>query len=159
MGLHRAGAAWLCLILSICLSAIALPSAAAAPEAAPGPGAARVWFLRTAACCGDSIGGSPTIYANGQPIGAISESSEFYRDFPPGTYRFTVDPFGMPTGHMQTVELQPGTTTYLQVSWLSTWEMGYPSDYGYFSHSFFVMPMSPHSAVAYMPTLTNLGAR
>jgi hypothetical protein len=39
---------------------------------------------------------SPMIYANGKPIGTIPENSEFYRDFAPGTHRFTVDPYGSP---------------------------------------------------------------
>lgn len=151
--LNRIAASLLLVLASL------LQPAVAAPEAALGPGSARVWFLRTAACCGDSTGASPMIYADRQPIAAIGESSEFYRDFPAGTYRFTVEPYGMPTGQAQTVDLQPGTTTYLQVSWLSTWQMGYPSDSGYFAHSFFILPMSPHSAVAYQSTLTNLGSR
>jgi hypothetical protein len=149
----------LVLVLLTSAAAIAPSPAAAAPEAAPAPGTARVWFLRTAAWGGISIGASPMIYADGQPVGALGESSAFYRDFPPGTHRFAVDPYGLPTGDVRTVELQPGTTTYLQVSRLSTWEMGYPTGVGIMAYSFFIVPMSPHSAVAYLQTLTNLGAR
>ena len=67
------------------------------------------------------------ISVNGAAIGAIPPDSDFYRDFTPGTYSFSVEPYGTPTGDADTVQLLPGSQTYLNVQWVQTWEIGYPS--------------------------------
>jgi hypothetical protein len=55
------------------------------------PGMARVWFLRPAGSLNGNVwAAAPMIYANGAPIGDIPAGTEFYRDFRPGTYSFTV---------------------------------------------------------------------
>jgi hypothetical protein len=137
------------------------PTFAAAQEAAPvGAGAARVWFLRPLdASNGYVVGSDPEIYANGGPVAALAAGTAFFRDFPAGTYRFTVEPYGQPTGAADTVMLAPGSETYLQIQWAATWEEGYPEGSGLDSHSFFVLPMSPQLAQAYLPTVTDLGQR
>ena len=61
---------------------------------APSPGAARVWFLRPAGANSNALGAAPMIYANGTPVADIPANAAFYRDFAPGTYRFTVQPYG-----------------------------------------------------------------
>jgi hypothetical protein len=137
-----------------------LSQAIAAPEVAANPGAARVWFLWPSdSLVGYDTGATPTIYANGTPIGAIRGGSQFYRDFPPGTYQFSVDPYGLPTGQVQTLQLAPGSQAYLQVQWSPTWQQGYPGGWGLMARSFFILPMSPQLAQAYLPTLANLGPR
>jgi hypothetical protein len=146
---------------------VALPAllpeahAAALEMQTTAPGTSRVWFLRPAGSADGNVwGASPMIYANGTPVAAIPPGAGFYRDFTAGTYRFTVEPYGLPTGNADTVQLAPGTQTYLEVQWAPTWEEGYPSGgRGGESHSFFVLNMSPQLAQAYLPSLTYLGQR
>lgn len=157
------------LLLALCLGADAAAAQVATPMQsmaqpsgpyAPNSGAARVWFLwPSESQVGYDVGAMPTIYANGTPVGAIRGGTEFYRDFPPGTYQFSIEPVGQPTGQRATVQLAPGSQTFLEVQWNPTWEEGYASGTGLMSHSFFIIPMPPQLAQAYLPTLANLGAR
>src|SRR5207244_6589839 len=76
------------------------------------PGSARVWFFRGwDAPSGQSFvyGAAPTIYANGAPVGGIPTGTDFFRDFPSGTYSFTVEPIGLPTAQAATVQLAAAT--------------------------------------------------
>jgi hypothetical protein len=140
-----------------------LPDAhAAVPEVqTPPPGMARVWFLRPSdSANGNVIGAAPVVFANGTPVGPIPWGADFFRDVPAGAYRFTVQPYGLPTGDADTVQLAAGSQTYLQVQWAPVWEEGYPGGEGFDqSHSFFVRTMSPQLAEAYLPSLTYLGQR
>jgi len=105
-----------------------------------------------------SFAAAPTIYANGVPIGTIPADSDFYDDFAPGSYRFTVQPYGAPTGQSLSVQLQPGSRTYIVAQWLPVWEAGLPSvGRGADSHSFFLFNMTPRLPRAYLPSLTSLG--
>jgi hypothetical protein len=91
------------------------------------PGIARVWFLRPAGSLNGNVwAASPVIYANGASIGDIPVGAEFYREFRPGTYRFAVQPYGLPTGAADTVQLAPGMETYLQIQWVGSWQEGSP---------------------------------
>ena len=92
-------------------------------------------------------------------LGTLPAGTDFYRDFAAGTYQFTVQSYGLPTSQADTVQLAPGTQTYLQVQWAPTWEAGYAPGTGDDSHSFFVLTMSPQLAGAYLPSLTYLGQR
>lgn len=60
------------------------------------------------------------------PSATIPAGTEFYRDFRPRTYSFTVEPYGLPTGQADTVQLAPGSQTYLEIQWVSSWYQGYP---------------------------------
>jgi hypothetical protein len=91
------------------------------------------------------------IYANGTPVADIPGNAAFYRDFAPGTYRFTVQPYGSPNKKADTVQLAAGTQTYLEVQWIPTWEEGYSTGG---RHSFFVVNMSPQMAQDWLPALT-----
>jgi hypothetical protein len=152
------------LLLPILLGLIALPAstpvALAAFQdvhvAAPNPGMARVWFLRPAGANSYALGAAPMIYANGTPVADIPANAAFYRDFAPGTYRFTVQPYGSPNKKADTVQLAPGTQTYFEVQWLPTWEEGYSTGG---RHSFFVVNMSPQIAQDWLPALTLIGQR
>jgi len=105
----------------------ALASAAEPQTPAIAPGMARVWFLRPAGSSNGNVWATaPMIYANGASIGDIPAGTEFYRDFRPRMYSFTVQPYGLPTGQADTVQLAPGTQTYLEIQWLASWEEGYP---------------------------------
>jgi hypothetical protein len=149
------------LLFGSLLLAASMSSASAAVPVEPSTATARVWFLRPSGSADGNVwGASPVISVNGAAIGAIPPDSDFYRDFTPGTYSFSVEPYGTPTGDADTVQLLPGSQTYLNVQWVQTWEMGYPSTgKGGQSHSFFVLNMAPQLAQAYLPTLNYLGAR
>jgi hypothetical protein len=127
------------------------------------PGVARVWFYRGwDAPSGQSyvFAASPTIFANGAPIGDIPVGSGFFRDFPPGDYTFTVQPFGLPTPQATNVQLAAGTQSYLQAQWIASWQVGYPeADFSFAPNTFAILARSPQIAQAYLPTLTYLGQR
>jgi len=93
------------------------------------PGAARVWFLRgwdAPSGQGFVLAAAPVVFANGSPVGDIPIGSGFFRDFSPGTYNFTIQPFGLPTPQSTTLQLAAGTQTYVQAQWLASWQVGYP---------------------------------
>ena len=146
----------LSLIVLTELTAQAVAAAAEAQTPATAPGMARVWFLRPAGSLNGNVwAAAPMIYANGAPIGDIPAGSEFYRDFRPGTYSFTVQPYGLPTGQADTVQLAPGTQTYLEIQWLASWQQGYPeAGWGFAPNTFGILTMSPQLAQAYLPSLT-----
>ena len=126
------------------------------------PGMARVWFFRPSLTpqFGAVQAFSPMIYANGAPIAAISVGTSFYRDFSPGTYRFTVQPLGLPTAQAATLQLASGTEDYLQVDWISSWTQGFPpASYSFAPNTFGILSYSPQVARAYIPTLAYLGER
>ncbi|HEV2098374.1 MAG TPA: hypothetical protein VGR45_05550 [Stellaceae bacterium] len=100
------------------------------------------------------------IFANGAPVAAIPTETAFFRDFPLGTYKFTVEPYGLPTAQAEIVRLIAGTQTYLQVLWTASWETGYPeAGWGFGANTFNILTMSPRVAQAYLPTLTYAGPR
>ena len=148
------------LVLTSSMSQVAA-AAPDAPAAAPSQGMARVWFLRPSSSENAAVwGADPMIYANRAPIATIPRNSFFYRDVTAGTYSFTVQPYGVPTGAADTVGLAPGSQTYFEVQWVTTWDEGYPSGgRGDEAHSFFVLNMSPQLAQAYLPSLRDLGQR
>jgi hypothetical protein len=140
------------------------PAVAAAPEGslgAPSPGTARVWFLRADQPDGrDTLYGAvPELYANGTPVGSIPHTSRFYRDFAPGTYRFTVQSYGLPNDEADTVQLAPGSVSYVWVEEAPPWQFGYAGGGGSNRRSFFVYSMGPQLAQAYFPATTDLGQR
>jgi hypothetical protein len=154
-GVMRSALAGACLqALTILASGPA--SAADIPQSQPvAADQARVWFLRAEdSANGNVYAAAPTIYANGAPVGNIPVGTEFYRDFSPGTYRFTVQSYGLPTGQADTVSLAPGTQTYLQIQWAASWQYGYPqAGYSFAPNTFVIGTMSPQLAQAYLPTL------
>jgi len=122
--------------------------------------------------CGFCAGGTPQAakdsssqrhrlsFANGSPVGDIPIGSGFFRDFSPGTYNFTIQPFGLPTPQSTTLQLAAGTQTYLQAQWLASWQVGYPeADFSFAPNTFAILTMPPQVAEAYLPTLTYLGQR
>jgi hypothetical protein len=120
------------------------------------PGTARVWFLRQQDPPGGNIeAATPMVFANGAPVSQIREGSIFYHDFPPGTYKFAVQPYGTPSGERDTVQLVPGTQSYVQIQWVPNWEVGSRSG----GAAFAVLSMSPEVATQYLPTLAYLGQR
>jgi hypothetical protein len=157
------------LLLALCVVTVAN----CAPEAtvtssqaqipAPAPGVARVWFLRGwDAPSGQNFvyAAAPEVYANGAPLGDLRVGTSFFRDFAPGTYTFTVQPFGLPTPQATTLQLAAGTQSYMQAQWIASWQVGYPeADFSFEPNTFAMLAMSPQVAQAYLPTLTYLGQR
>ena len=142
----------------IAFTGVASPvRAAAATTAAPPlePGMARVWFLRPSGDRLYSAGADPVVYANGTSFGEMAANTDFFRDVRPGTYRFSVQTYGTPTGQSVTLPLGAGTQTYVEVEWAPRWELGYASSgRGPEDHAFAVFPIAPQVARAYLPTLT-----
>lgn len=126
-------------------------------------GTARVWFLRGwDAPSGQTYvyAASPIVFANGAAVGDLPVGSSFFRDFSPGTYTFTVQPYGLPTPQATTLELAAGTQSYLQAQWIASWQVGYPeADFSFAPNTFAILTMSPQVAQAYLPTLSYLGQR
>jgi hypothetical protein len=117
------------------------------------PGMARVWVLRMPSQAGIITGADPMVYVNGAPLAKSTVNTVYYHDFGPGTYRFTVQPFGTPANFVDTLQLAPDMTAYVQVQAVPNWQMG--SNVG--GASFAVLTMSPHDAEPYMPTMRYLG--
>ena len=116
------------LVITLLLALGAIALADCAPQAtvtssraqipALAPGTARVWFFRgwdSLSGQGFVFGAAPVIYANGAPVGNAPQGTVFFHDFPPGKYRFTVQPFGTPTREHDTLQLMPGMQSYVQV--------------------------------------------
>jgi hypothetical protein len=144
----------------VALSLLVLTGAApAAMAASPADSqqTARVWFLRPSSLSGTEVqGAAPMIFANSAPVGTITANAAFHRDFAPGTYSFTVQPYGIPTSQAKKVQLSPGSQTYLQIAWVATWAEGYAlTDHGDEGCDFFVLNMAPQLARAYLPGLTS----
>jgi hypothetical protein len=118
------------------------------------PGVARVWVLRQPNPPGGNFSAAnPMIFANGAPLAQSAPATVFFHDFQPGTYRFTVQPDGIPASLVDTLQLAPETEVYVQVQ-------AVPKRTSTASGaSFAVLTMSPAEAKAYLPTLTNLGQR
>jgi len=127
------------------------------------PGTARVWFLRgwdAPSGQGYVYAAAPIVFANGASVGDIPVGTSFFRDFSPGTYSFTVQPYGLPTPQATIVQLTAGTQSYLQAQWIASWQVGYPeADFSFAPNTFAILAMSPQVAQAYLPTLTYLGQR
>ena len=127
------------------------------------PGTARVWFLRgwdAPSGQGYVFGAAPIVFANEASVGDLPVGSSFFRDFSPGTYRFTVQPYGLPTPQATTVLLAAGTQSYLQAQWIASWQEGFPNaGFSFAPNTFAILAMSPQVAQAYLPTLTYLGQR
>jgi hypothetical protein len=95
------------------------------------------------------------VFVNGTPLAQSTEGTEFFHDFQPGIYRFTVQSYGTPTNYIDTLQLTPGTEAYVQVEPVPNWEVGSANGGG----SFIVATMSPQEAQTYMPMMRDQGQR
>ncbi len=152
----------LCLVALVGCAAQTTITASQPPAPAVQPGSARVWVLQQSdPVHGNVQASAPMVFANGAPVGRSLAGTVFYRDFTPGTYTFTVEPYGgLPIGQAETVQLAAGTENYLQVEWLASWQVGYPeADFSFAPNTFGILTTSPQVAQAYLPTLSYLGQR
>jgi hypothetical protein len=90
-----------------------------------------------------------------RPSPRAKRGTAFFHDFLPGTYRFTVQAYGTPTGRSNAFQLVAGAQTYLQVQAGANWEQGSTAG----GWSFTVMPLAPEIARQYLPTMADLGQR
>ena len=138
-------------LLSCAPSGSALQSYA--PASALAPGMARVWFLRTKDP--QEQFGDPIIYANGNQVGRSVPGIAFYHDFAPGIYAFTVQSYSLTAGQpiqKDTVQLAPGTQTYLEIVWGASWLEVVPG-----GATFLVRTPPPELDQAYLRMLTDKG--
>ena len=143
------------LLLAGC-AATATRTASQAPVAPLQPDRARVWVLRQPSAPGGNVAAAdPMVYANGVPLARSAQGTVFFHDFQPGTYRFTVQPYGTPANLVATLQLAPGMEAYVQVQAVPNWEMGSTAG----GASFAVLTMSPAEAQPYLQMVTNLGQR
>src|SRR5271169_3306402 len=143
------------LVLAGC-AAQSAGTASQTPVAALPPSMARVWVLRQPSSPGGNVAAAdPMVYANGAPVARSAQGTVFFHDFQPGTYRFTVQPYGTPANLVDTLQLAAGTEAYVQVQAVPNWELGSTAG----GASFAVLTMAPQEAQSYLPTMTNLGQR
>jgi len=129
---------------------VAQPTQLAPPPA----GLARVWFLRQFQP-GENLS-TPTIYVNGAPMTSSIPGTIFYRDFPPGTYTFSVDTCGSDANQFPTVRLPPGAQYEFEVQSLQSFT---PPDCPRDAGTFYVRPVAPRFLQLYLPQLAYLGPR
>lgn len=141
------------------LAGCSMPATRTGPPAQAPPlqaGLARVWVLRQPGSPGGNIAASdPMVFANGAPLAQSAQGTVFFHDFPPGTYRFTVQPYGTPANLVDTVQVSPGTEAYVQVEAVPNWEEGSTAG----GASFAVLSMQPAEAQQYLPLMKYLGER
>jgi hypothetical protein len=124
-----------------------------APVAAQSPGTARVWFMHVNDP--QEQAGDPIIYANGNQLGRSIPGIAFYHDFPPGTYAFTVQSYGLAASQAlqkDVVQLAPGSQTYLEILWGASWLTGTAG-----GATYYVRTLPPDLASAYLKMLTDKG--
>jgi hypothetical protein len=130
-------------------------TASQAPVPALQPNMARVWVLRSPSLGSVTTGADPMVYANGAALAQSAQGTVFFHDFQPGTYRFTVQQYGVPTNQVDTLQLAPGTQAYVQV----VAEPAYYAGSSATGATAVVMTMAPQEAQASMESLTNIGQR
>ena len=114
------------------------------------PGMARVWFLRDN---DPEEHGMPIIYANSQPIGRSRSGTAFFRDFPPGSYAFTVESYDIQTGQKVTLQLTAGAQAYLDIGWGESWQHAAAGGETFYVHEF-----SPQLGQAHLRALSYVGS-
>jgi hypothetical protein len=124
-------------------------------QVAPQPaGTARVWFMRVKDPQ-ELEQGDPIIFANGNAVGRSIPGVAFYRDYPPGTYAFTVQSYGVEGSeavNRNVKRLAAGTQTYLEILWGASWMEGVVG-----GATFFVRTLPPALDEAYLRMLTDKG--
>lgn len=146
-------------LITVLVGCAAQPTGTASLASAPvlQPGMARLWVLRQPSAPGGNVAAAdPMLYANGAPLARSAQGTVFFHDFQPGTYHLTVQPYGTPANLVDTVQLAPGTQSYVQVQAVPNWEMEGSTALG---ASFSVLTMSSAEAQPYLQDMKYLGQR
>jgi hypothetical protein len=131
-------------------AAVGSPKIAQAAAPIP-PGVARVWFLRQFEPS-ESLQ-TPMIFVNDAPLASSQPGTVFSRDFPPGRYAFSVETCTRDYNQVATLNLTPGSETYLEVQSLSSFR-----SWDCITDTFYVRAIPAGWAQLYFPQLTYLGA-
>ena len=113
-----------------------------------------MWFLRTKDPQ-ELEQGDPIIFANGKAVGRSIPGIAFYHDYPPGTYVFTVQSYGVVGSeavNKNIKQLAAGTQTYLEILWGASWLEGAVG-----GATFFVRTLPPELDQAYLKMLIDKG--
>ena len=158
MASRRKALGWVAALAFGLAATIGRSGAAAAQPVPASPiaaGRARVWFLRLYEPYVSLA--TPMLFVNGDPLTPSLPGTAFYRDYPPGTYTFSVDSYGTDYGQAQTVPLYPGEEVYFLVWCDPNWASGR----NFQRDTFYVLPIPPPLAWQYMrlPDMRDLGAR
>ena len=148
-----------CLALLLLAGCAPQPASTAPVASAPAlqPDMARLWVLRQPSAPGGNVAAAdPMVYLNGAPLARSAQGTVFFHDLQPGSYRLTVQPYGTPAKLVDTLQLAPGTQSYVQVQAVPNWEMGGSTPMG---ASFAVLTMSPAEAQPYLQEMKYLGRR
>ena len=139
------------LALAVCAPSLLVQPAGAQQGTALAPGYARVWMLRQYQPA-ESLR-TPMIYLNGAPFAVSQPGTIFYRDLPPGAYRFTVESCTTDIGQAQEVNLAPGSQIDLEVQ-----SLGSMMARGCLvRENFYVRQIDPARAQLFLPQLAYLG--
>lgn len=136
-------------------SLVAGPTVAQAAAGIPplAAGLARVWFLRQYEP-GESLR-TPMMFVNDAPLASSVPGTALYRDFPPGTYTFSVETCTEDVNQAATLNLASAMQIALEVQSLSSFRsIGCPRD-----TTFYMRLIPPERAQLNYPQLTYLGAR
>jgi hypothetical protein len=121
----------------------------------PSPaGSARVWVLRQFEP-GLGVQWTPMTYVNGAPLGSSYAGTAFYRDLPPGIYKFTVESCTTDFNQSQTLQLTPGMQADLEVQVLNSiaaWGC-------YDPNAFYIRQIPPQRAQFYFTQVRYVGPR
>jgi len=100
-------------LAALLLAFVSMAAGAQTLSGPASPGQARIYFYRGADP--GVVVGWTGVFLNGAKIGDIGESSYFYRDVPPGSYRIGVTSDVPYPDQYRDVTVPPGSTTYVQV--------------------------------------------
>jgi len=134
-----------CLGLLVVVGCAAQPAGTASVASVPAlqSSMARVWVLRQPNAPGGNVAAAdPMVYVNSAPLAQSAQGTVFFHYFQPGTYRLTVQPYGTHANLVDTLQLAPGTQSYVQVQAVPNWEIGSTAG----GASFVVLTMSPQEA-------------
>jgi hypothetical protein len=136
-------------LTALSLLSCARPQCATSSAEPPiGAGMARFYFFR-----------APTIYdsqvwtavsLDHRKIGDSAPGTVFYRDVPPGRYEVEVRSDRLYPDQFKTVDVSPGSTTYVQIHNLPHWSQG---AWGYQGTTFVVVIADPALAAREIPSL------
>lgn len=144
---------WLLVLAGCAGQPVGLSSPAQAPPLESGM--ARVWVLRQANLPTAPASAAPIVSANGGTLGPSREGTVFFHDFPPGTYRFFAEPYGVSPRQAVTLQLAPAMETCLEVVLAA----GRQASSGAARDRFALRAMSPEAAKPHLRNLAYLGQR